>query len=89
MSNTTIRVKHLKAKVDLWKHLTYKNIIYGSISKNELQKYMTILEMTNTHSEGYKAGRNSQTIRGIKFRNVIAKLFPEAKVATRQRCVTC
>jgi len=49
---------------------------------------MTILEMTNAHLEGYKTGSNIQTTRGIKFRNVIAKLFLEAKVATRQKWVT-
>ena len=40
--------------------------------------------MTNANLEGYKAGDNIQTSRGIKFKNVIAKLFPEAKVAIRQ-----
>jgi len=68
--------------------LTRKNIDYDSLDKNELQKYKTILEMTNAHLEGYKAGSNIQIYRGIEFRNVIAKLFPEAKVAIRQKWVT-
>ena len=88
MSNITLKGKQFKGTEDLWKLLTRKNIDYDSIDKNELQKYKTILEMTNAHLEGYKAGSNIQTSRGIKFRNVIAKLFPEAKVATRQKWVT-
>jgi hypothetical protein len=59
-----------------------------TIDKNELQKYKTILEMTNAHLEVYKEGNNIQNCRGNKFSNVSAKLFPEAKVATRQKWVT-
>jgi hypothetical protein len=47
-------------------------------------KNMTISEMSNAHLEGYKARDNIQSSRGIKFRNVIVKLFTEAKVASRQ-----
>jgi hypothetical protein len=88
MSNITIRVKQSKGKEHLWNLLTRKNIDYDSINKNEIQKYKIILEMTNAHLEGYKAGSNIQTSRGIKFRNGIAKTFPEAKVATRQKWAT-
>jgi len=72
----------------LWKLLKRKNVDYNSIDKNDLHKYKTILEMTNAYLEGYKAGGNIQTSRGIKFRNVIAKLFPKAKRALRQQWVT-
>jgi len=87
MSNITIRGKQLKGTEDLWKLLTRNNIDYDSIDKNELQKYKNILEMTNADLEAYKAGSNIHTSRGIKFRNVIAKLFAEAKGATRQKRV--
>jgi len=50
-------------------------------SQNDVQRYKTTLEMTNAHLEGYKAGGNIQTSRGTKFKNVIEKLFAEAKVA--------
>ena len=88
MSNTSTKGKQFKGKEDLWKFLTYKNVNYISIDKNDLQKYKTILEMSNAHLEGYKAGGNIQTSRGITFRNVIVKLIPEAKVASRQQWVT-
>ena len=80
MSNLSIKGKQFQGTEDLWKLLTHKNVNYNSIDKNGLQKYKTDLEMTNAHLEGYKEGGNIQRSRGIKFRNVIAKLFPEAKV---------
>ena len=83
-SNISIRGKHFEGTADLWKLLTRKNVDYNPIDKNDLQKCKTILFMTNGHLKGYKAVGNIQTIRGIKFRNYIAKLFPEAKVASRQ-----
>jgi len=87
-SNISIGGKQFEGTEDLWKLLTRKNVDYNSIDKNDLHKYKTNLEMTNAHLEGYKAGVNIQTSRGIKFRNVIAKLFPEAKRAMRQQWVT-
>jgi len=84
MSNNTIKGKQFKGAEDSWKLLTRKNISFDIIDQNELQKYKTILGMTNAHLEGYKAGSNIQTSRGIKFKNVLAKLFAEAKVATRR-----
>jgi hypothetical protein len=56
MSNITIKGKQFKGTEDLWKLLKRKNLDYDSIDKNELQKYKTILEMTNAHLEGYNAG---------------------------------
>ena len=87
-SNISIGGKQFEVTEDLWKLLTRKNVDYNSIDKNYLNKYKTILEMTNAHLEGYKAGGNIQTSRGIKFRSVIAILFPEAKRALRQHWVT-
>ena len=72
----------------MWKLLKLKTVDYNAIDKNDLGKYKTNLEMTNAHLVGYKAGGNIQTSRGIKFRNVITKLFPEAKSASRQQWVT-
>jgi len=67
----------------LWKLLRLKIVNYESIDKNGLQKYKVILEMNNAHLAECKAGDNIQTSRGIKLRNVIGKLFPETKVASR------
>ena len=45
---------------------------YDSIDKNDLQNYKNTLEMTYAHLGEYKAGVACR----IKFKNVIAKLFP-------------
>ena len=88
MRNITIKGKQFKGTKDLWKRLTRKSVNYDTLHKDELQKYKTILEMTNAHLEGYNPGGNIQTSRGTKFKNVITKLFPEAKAAIRQKWVT-
>lgn len=87
-SDLTIKGEHFKGTKDLWNLLTRKNVNYDAIDEDELKKYKTILEMTNAHLEGYRSGNNIQTSRGPKFKNVIARLFPEAKVAIRQKWVT-
>ena len=86
--NITIKGKQYNGTEDVWKRLTRKNVNYDSIDKNDLHRYKIILEMINAHLEGYKAEGNIQTSRGTKFNKFIAKLFPEAKVAIRQKWVT-
>jgi len=79
MRNIIIKWKEFNGTEDLWKLLTRKNVNYDSIDKNNLQRYKTILEMTSAHLQGYRPGGNIQTSRGTKFKNVIGKLFPEAR----------
>jgi len=67
MRNIIIKGKEFKGTEDLWKLLTFKNVNYDSIDKNDLQRYKTILEMTSAHSQGYRPGGNIQTSRGTKF----------------------
>ena len=88
MSNLIVKGKQFKGTDDLWNLLTRNNVNYDAIDKNELQKYKTILEMTNAHLKEYRSGGDIQTSRSIKFKNVIAKLFPEAKAAIQQAWVT-
>ena len=88
MSNLIIKGKQFKGTEDLWTLLTLKNVNYDAIDKGELRKYKNILEMTNAQLKGYKSGGDIQTSRGIKFKNVIAKLFPKAKVALQQKWTT-
>ena len=47
-----------------------------------------ILEIINANLEGYNTGVNIHNARGIKFGNVIAKIFSEVKVSTQQLWVT-
>lgn len=85
MSNIYVRGRQFEGTKDLWKLLTRKDVSYDSIDKNALQTYKTILEMTNGHLEGYRDGGNIQTSRSTKFKAIIAKLFPEAKLELRQK----
>jgi hypothetical protein len=52
MSNTSTKGKQFKGTEDLWKFLTHKNVNYISIDKSDLQKYKTLLDMSNAHMEG-------------------------------------
>ena len=85
MSNLTIKGKQFKGTEDLWTLLTRKNVNYNAIDKNDLKKYKNILELTNAHLKGYNSGGDIQASRGLKFKNVIAKLFPEAKTVLKQK----
>ena len=49
------------------------------ITEEDLKKYKRILEMTNTHLDGYESRGNIQTSNRSKFRDVIAKLFPQTR----------
>ena len=88
MSNLTIKGKQFKGTENLWTLLTLRNVNYDAIDKNELQKYKNILELNNAHLKKYRSGGDIQKSRRIKFKNVIAKLFPEAKTALQQKWLT-
>ena len=47
------------------------------ITKDDLKRYKTFLQLTNTHLQLYETGGNVQTSRGPKFMEVISKLFPQ------------
>ena len=84
-SNLIVRGKQFKGTEGLWTLLTRKDVNYDDIDENELLKYKTILEMTNAHLKGYRSGGDIQTSRDVKFKNVITRLFPEAKAAIKQK----
>jgi hypothetical protein len=46
-----------------------------------MKTYKSILQLTNAHLKGLEPSGNIQITKGSKFREVIAKLFPQ----TRQR----
>jgi hypothetical protein len=68
----------------LWELLTRKKVNKKLITADDLQRYKEILEVTNAHLEGYSANANINVSRGLKYRDVISKLFPGAP----QRSVT-
>jgi hypothetical protein len=42
-----------------------------------MKTYKSILQLKNAHLEGFKPSGNIQISKGIKFKDVISKLFPQ------------
>jgi hypothetical protein len=78
-SDFYIRNKHFKGTRDLWELLTRKKVNKEIVSANDLKQYKSILNLTSAHLEGYEPSAPIHVSRGIKFRDVIAKLFPQTK----------
>jgi hypothetical protein len=74
-SNILINGKEYKGRNVLWELLSSKTIDRKKITKDELETYKSILELTKAHLEGYIHGGNIQITRGPKFREIISKLF--------------
>jgi len=47
-----------------------------SVTTAYIKQYKTILEMTNAHLEGFKPRANIRTSKGVKYKDIISKLFP-------------
>jgi len=77
-SDGNIHIKNVQfpATKGLWELLTHKRVDKKSITTDDLKQYKTILEMTNAHLEGYEPHVNICTSKGLKFREVISRLFP-------------
>jgi hypothetical protein len=62
--------------------LTRINVNRGVVTTDDLKRYKTIVQLTNAHLHGYEPCGNVQKSRGLKFGDVITKLFPQ----TRRPC---
>jgi hypothetical protein len=82
-SDLYIKGKHFKGTRGLWELLTRKKVNKKLVSEDDLKQYKSILNLTSAHLEGYEPHAPIHVSRGIKFRDVIARLFPQ----TRQRGV--
>jgi hypothetical protein len=90
---------HIKKQVfpttkGLWELLTRKRVNKKLITAKDLKQYKKILELTNAHLEGYDRDANINVTTGLKFKEVISKLFPSARqkgaeLASRQYWVRC
>jgi len=94
-SDGNIHIKNVAfpATKGLWELLTRKRVDKDSVTGADLKQYKTILQMTNAHLEGYKPHANIRTSKGLKYREVISKLFPGtrqsgAEVSLRRKWVT-
>jgi len=80
-SNVYVQGKMYEGTPGLFELLTRKKVDHSLISTNDLKSYRHILNATNAHRENHDPTGVIKTTRGIKFHDVIAKLFP----GTRQR----
>ena len=84
-SDGNIHIKNVEfpATNGLWELLTRKRVDKDSVTGADLKQYKTILQMTNAHLEGYEPHANIRTSKGLKYREVISRLFP-GTTTTRQ-----
>jgi hypothetical protein len=59
-----------------WEVLTRKRVDKNSVTTADIKQYKTILELTNSHLDGYKPRANIRTSKGFKYKEIISKLFP-------------
>jgi len=81
-SNLTIKGIKFEGTDGLWQLLTLKNVDPNSVDQHDLQTYKSILELTNGHLDKYTAGNAHNVTGGVKYKKVIARLFPVT--ATRE-----
>jgi len=74
--NIHIKNEQFPATKGLWELLTRKRVDKESVTTANLKQYKTILEMTNAHLEGYEPHANIRTSKGLKYKEVISRLFP-------------
>jgi hypothetical protein len=74
-----INGKQFPGTSGLWELLTRKRINRDKVTTKDLKTYKSILEMTHAHLEGYKPGGNIEISRGPKYKEIIAKLFPQSR----------
>jgi len=73
--NIYIKEVEFPATKGLWELLTRRKVDKKLVTSDDLKQYKTILEMTNANLEGYDPDANIRTSKGLKFRDVISKLF--------------
>jgi hypothetical protein len=74
-SNIYLKDKQFKGTEGLWDVLTRKKPNLDAVTTEDYWKYKSILQMTNAHLEQYELGGNIHVSRGVKYRDVISKLF--------------
>ena len=73
--NIHIKNVEFPATKGLWELLTRKRVDKHSVTTADIKQYKTILEMTNAHL-GYKLRANIRTSKGVKYKEIISKVFP-------------
>jgi len=74
--NIHINNVEFPATKGLWELLTRRRVDIKSVTIADIKQYKTILEMTNAHLEGNKPRGNIRISKGVKYMEIISKLFP-------------
>ena len=75
-SNSHINNVEFPATKRLWELLTCKRVVKHSLTTADIKQYKSILEMNNAHLEDYNPRANIRTSKGVKYKEIISKLFP-------------
>jgi len=75
-SNVFVQGISYKGTRGLFELLTRKKVDRSFITNSDLRSYMDILEATHGHLENHDPSGVIKTTRGVKFKDVISKLFP-------------
>jgi hypothetical protein len=78
-SDLYIKEKHFRGTRGLRELLTRKRINNKLVDANDMKQYKSILNLTSAHLEGNEPDAPIHVSRGIKFKTVISKLFPQPK----------
>ena len=78
-SDFYIRINSLKEREVSGNYLLEKKINKEIVTNSDLRQYKRILNLTSAHLVGHKLGGPIHISKGVKFRTVIAKLFPQTK----------
>jgi hypothetical protein len=78
-SNVVLQGKTYTGTKDLFELLTRKKLNHSLISTQDLKNYKRILEVTSGHLENNDPSGVIKTTRGVKFREIISRLFPVTK----------
>ena len=93
-SNVFVQGKLYEGTRGLFELLTRKKVDRSFITGSDLRSYREILEATNGELENHDSSGVIKTTRGVKFKDVISKLFPAGGVTrrgsesiVRQKCI--
>jgi hypothetical protein len=86
-SNIHIKKQEFQGTKGLWELLTRKRVDKKQISTDDLRQYKRSFELTKAHLEGYDRDANINVTTGLKFKEVISKIFPAARQRGAERAL--
>ena len=82
-SNVVIQGVTYRGTKGLFELLTRKRVDRSFVTDRDMNSYRAILEATHGHLEGNDPAGGIKTTRGVKYKDIISKLFPTGRVTRR------